>query len=79
MEKKTTKRKKARTTSTTKKLTKNSKDKMVSGVISGFAEFFDIDTTLLRIGYIIFVAFTGFFPGVVAYIAAMMVMPESKK
>ena len=58
-----------------KKLTKNSKDKILFGVIGGIADYSNQDPTLLRIIWLILVAFTGFVPGIIAYIAAIFVMP----
>ena len=60
----------------TKRLTKDIKNKMVSGVVAGFANYMGIDTTLLRLLFAFFVVFTGFFPGVVLYVIAAVVMPE---
>jgi len=65
-----------KTTKKVKKLLKNKKDKVLTGVIGGFSDYFDTDATLLRISWILLVAFTGFFPGVFAYIVAAFVMPE---
>ncbi|MBJ7695241.1 PspC domain-containing protein [Weissella sp. GP1] len=56
-----------------KQLTK-SRDKVISGVIGGFAEFFGIDATLLRIIFATVAFF--FFPLVILYIVAAVVMPE---
>ncbi|MDB1561465.1 PspC domain-containing protein [Pediococcus pentosaceus] len=58
------------------KLYKSRNDKVLSGVIGGFAEAYYFDTTLLRIIYTAVTLFTGFFPGLILYIVAMMVMPE---
>ena len=48
---------------------------MIAGVIAGFAEYFVIDVTVLRILFVLFVFVTGFFPGVFAYIIAAIIMP----
>ena len=58
-------------------LKKSKSDRMVSGVIGGLAEYFNVDSTILRLLWIAVVAFTGFVPGVLAYIVAMAVMPEA--
>jgi len=47
----------------------------VAGVLAGFAEYFEIDVTLLRVLFVLFVLVTGFFPGVLAYIIAIFIMP----
>ena len=44
-----------------KKLTK-SNDKVISGVCSGIAEYFDIDPTLVRVGYAALSVFSAGFP-----------------
>ena len=48
---------------------------VVAGVIAGFADYFALDVTLLRILFVLFVLATGFFPGVLAYIIAVLIMP----
>lgn len=59
-----------------KKLVRSTSDKMVSGVIGGVAHYTGVDSTLLRLTWLLIVAFTGFVPGIVAYIVASLVMPE---
>ena len=56
-----------------KKLIK-SEDKKVFGVAGGVADYFDIDPTLIRLG---FVASALFFPfAIVGYLALAVVMPS---
>jgi len=61
----------------TKRLTK-SHDKMVSGVLGGVADYFHFDPAIVRLGFILVMALTGFFPMLFAYIVAAVVIPESK-
>ena len=58
-----------------KKLIKG-KSSILFGVCSGVADYFKIDATLVRITWVIATAFTGFIPGIVAYIIAAFVIPE---
>lgn len=60
-----------------KKLYKSKDDRMVSGVIGGIAEYFDIDSTLLRLIYAV-VLFVGIGSPVLLYIILAIVMPEPK-
>ncbi|TLQ03592.1 PspC domain-containing protein [Pediococcus stilesii] len=60
-----------------KELHKSRTDRFFSGVIGGFAETYGLDSTLLRIIYTALTLFTGFIPGVIIYVVAMMVMPEN--
>lgn len=57
-----------------KKLTK-SKNKMLSGVLAGIAEYLEIDPTVIRVIYLFLTVFTAF-AGVIAYLLLMLVMPE---
>lgn len=59
-----------------KKLTRSTSDRMVSGVLGGLASYLDVDSTLLRLAWLLIVAFTGFVPGIVVYVFAALVIPE---
>lgn len=52
-------------------------NRMVGGVLAGFAEAFNADVTMVRIVYVLFTILTGFWAGFVLYIIAMIVMPEA--
>ncbi|MBI5742733.1 MAG: PspC domain-containing protein [Candidatus Niyogibacteria bacterium] len=58
-----------------KRLYKSEKDSVISGVIGGVGEFFELDASLLRLFWVLVVVFTGFFPGIIAYIIASLVVP----
>lgn len=60
----------------TKKLYRSSADKKIAGVCGGIAEYFDIDSSVVRIGAILLVVLSGIIPGVIAYFAAALIMPE---
>ena len=57
-----------------KKLYKSGKDKKIDGVCAGIAEYFDIDPTLVRLGFAL-VALAGG-GGLLAYIICAIVMPR---
>ncbi|MDN0053723.1 PspC domain-containing protein [Bacteroides caecigallinarum] len=54
-----------------------SNDRMIAGVCAGLAEYFGLDTTLVRVGYALLTVFTAF-SGVIVYLILMIVMPERK-
>lgn len=62
-----------------KRLYKNSKDGAFGGVLSGMSDYFGLDVVLWRIFFILFVLITGFFPGVLMYFVAWLIMPERPK
>lgn len=60
------------------KLTKSRDDVMVSGVLGGLGEYYRVDPTFLRIGFVVLMFATPF-PLVPLYIIAALVMPEASK
>ena len=58
-----------------KKLYRSRTDRKLCGVCGGFAEYFEIDPTILRILLIIFVLCGG--AGILAYIVAALVMQNN--
>ena len=59
---------------TGKKLYKSSTDKKLAGVCGGIAEYFNIDVNIVRICAVLIGCAGG--AGVIAYIAAAMLLPE---
>lgn len=60
-----------------RKLKRSRTDKIFSGVIGGTAEYFRIDPTILRIGWLAALAITGFVPGILVYLIATLVLPNN--
>ena len=58
-----------------KKLYRSKKDKMIAGVCGGIAEYFDVDTTLIRLLTVLFVLLGG--AGVAVYIIAWIIIPKN--
>lgn len=57
-----------------KKLYKSRSDKKIDGVCGGIAEYFEVDSTLIRLGWIIFSLMGG--SGIICYFLAMLIMPQ---
>ena len=57
----------------TKRLYRSVKDRKISGVCGGVAEYFNIDPTLVRLLWALF-CFTG--AGLLAYIIAAIIIPD---
>lgn len=53
-------------------------DKMLGGVCGGLAEYFDLDPTLVRLGYALLTIFT-IFSGVIVYIIMWIIVPTPPK
>ncbi|HZD31989.1 MAG TPA: PspC domain-containing protein [Candidatus Angelobacter sp.] len=54
---------------------KGSPERKIAGVCAGFAEYFDVDVTIVRVVWLIVALFGG--GGILAYIIAWIVMPEA--
>jgi len=57
-----------------KKLYRSTTDKMLGGIAGGLAEYFDIDSTLIRVLFILTVFLGG--GGIIAYIILWVIVPE---
>lgn len=61
-----------------KRLYRSAHDRMLAGVCGGIAEYFQIDPTLVRLGWVAFTALGG--SGILAYIIlAVIVQVNTKK
>ncbi len=59
-----------------KRLYKSRDQKMIAGVCGGFAEYLDVDPTLVRVGYVLLSLFTAAFPGILVYIILAILMQD---
>ena len=57
-----------------KKLYKSNKDQKIDGVCAGIAEYFGIDTTLVRLGWALLTLAGG--SGIIAYIICAIIIPR---
>lgn len=62
------------TVNTAKKLLKSSKNKKLSGVCGGLAEYFGIDATIVRLIFALCVLFIGY--GIMTYLVCLIMMPS---
>ncbi len=47
----------------------------IAGVCAGFADYFDMDPTLMRLLWVLITFITGIIPGLVTYLLAWWMMP----
>ena len=59
-----------------KKLYRSRTEKKIFGVCGGFAEYFDVDVTVIRITFLIGILCVG--GGLLAYLICALVMPEQR-
>jgi phage shock protein PspC (stress-responsive transcriptional regulator) len=61
----------------TKRLYRSDDEKMIAGVCGGIAEYFALDPTLVRVGYILLSIVT-VFSGFLAYLVLWIVIPQKR-
>lgn len=61
-----------------KKLKRDEEQALVSGVLAGMANYWNQDPVLFRLAAVVFLILTGFFPGILLYLGAWIVMPSDK-
>ncbi len=62
-----------------KHLYRSSKNKVWEGILGGFGQYFNVDPTIIRVFFVLFVMLTGILPGVIAYIIAIFIMPRQSQ
>lgn len=62
-------------TGNAKRLYRSRKDRKIAGVCGGIAEYFNVDSTLIRLLFLFFFFFGG--GGLLVYIICWLVVPEA--
>ena len=59
-----------------KQLRRSRSNKMIAGVLGGFASYVGIDPTLARVGYVVLSILSVAFPGILIYLLLWLVIPQ---
>jgi len=59
-----------------KRLYRSRTKRTLSGVCGGLEDYFDIDVTIIRLVWVLISIMSGIFPGIVAYVIAVFIIPE---
>ena len=57
-----------------KKLYKSTRDRKLAGVCGGIAEYFNLDPTLVRLGWVVLTMIGG--SGILAYVICALIVPD---
>jgi len=60
----------------TKRLYRSRHNHILAGVFGGLGQYLGVDAVLLRLIWLFVVVFTGFIPGIIFYLFAMLVIPK---
>jgi phage shock protein C len=58
-----------------KKLYRSKTDRKIAGICGGLGKYFDIDPTLIRVGFVLLLL-PGGLPGLLPYIVLWLIIPE---
>jgi len=59
-----------------KKIYRSKENKVLAGIFGGLGDYFDIDPTILRLGWLVVFISTGMFPGLLVYLIAIFIVPK---
>ena len=62
-----------------KRLYKDKSNALLSGVLSGLSEYFNIDVTIVRVVYVLLSICSTGFPGIIIYIVLAIIMPDKSE
>ncbi len=62
-----------------KRLLRSRRDRVIAGVCGGVAHYIGLDPMLVRLLWIFLTLITGVGPGIILYLAAIFIIPESKE
>ncbi len=60
-----------------KRLYRSRDNKIIAGIMGGIGEYYGTDPVLIRLIYVLITLITGFVPGVLGYLIAMLIVPEA--
>lgn len=59
-----------------RKLYRSDTNRIFAGICGGLGEYFNVDPVPIRVVWLLIVIFTGFFPGILAYVLAIFIIPR---
>jgi phage shock protein C len=62
-----------------RRLTRSNRNKMIAGVCGGLAEYLNVNPTVMRVLYVLASVMSVAFPGILAYIVLMFLMPPPEE
>lgn len=61
-----------------KRLYRSDTNRVLAGICGGLGEYWNIDPVILRLFWVLVTVFTGVFPGIVAYLLAIFIIPSKQ-
>ncbi|MEX2178293.1 MAG: PspC domain-containing protein [Gemmatimonadaceae bacterium] len=61
------------------RMTRSTRDEMVAGVLGGVSEYFGLDSSKVRLAFVVASLISAGFPGIVLYLMLWYVIPEGEQ
>ncbi|MDN3956504.1 PspC domain-containing protein [Sporolactobacillus laevolacticus] len=61
-----------------KRLFRSNENRVLAGILGGIGEYFNIDPTVVRLGFVVLALVTAIFPCLIGYIFAYFIIPEQR-
>ena len=58
-----------------KRMYRSKKDRKIAGICGGLGEYFDVDSTLVRLIFVLLLFTTGFAPIIITYLIGWIIIP----
>jgi phage shock protein C len=62
-----------------KRLKRSLQEKMIAGVCGGLAKYFTVDSTIIRVVFVLLTVFTAIVPGVLIYLIMWIIIPKDSE
>jgi len=62
-----------------KRLKRSMQEKMIAGVCGGLAKYFTVDSTIIRVVFVLLTVFTAIVPGVLVYLIMWIIIPKDSE
>jgi phage shock protein C len=61
-----------------KRLFRSNENRVLGGILGGIGEYFNIDPTVIRLGFVVLALVTAVFPCLIGYFIAYLIIPEQR-
>ena len=61
-----------------KRLYRSQKDRKIAGIFGGLGDYYNVDSNLLRLIAVLLFLISGFFPVLITYIIAWLILPDEE-
>ena len=61
-----------------KRLKRSQQERMIAGVCGGMAKYMNVDSTIVRLVFVVLTVFTAVIPGILIYLIMWIIVPKDQ-